>query len=412
MIAATIPVITFAQKTELTLENAPAKDKHVVVNTNLTDDENSANTNTLSQATRPGESNVPTEVKVEIQNYFNELRREFLDNRADTIDWWLAIIAIVLTIFGIVVPIAGYLGFLRFRKIEIEAKNSANAAAEHAENAKRHMEDIERNRDKSEKIIREMSAQSIAENPDEARWNIEDASNPEASLINKAIGLANSLQQQGKISEAIEKWRAVANISEGHDNDLSATAWFSVGYLLMDDDQELVITAYDHAIRLKSNYPEAYNNRGNAKYYVNQFNTAITDYDEAIRLKPDYPEAYFNRGNAKYMLRTYDVAIADYDEAIRLKPDYFEAFYNRGNVKYMLGQYDDAIPDYDEVIRLKQIYPLAYFYRGTSKTMMGRNNKARLDLETSLIQAREIGDTNLVAQVEQSLRNLDTDSGS
>ena len=40
------------------------------------------------------------------------------------------------------------------------------------------------------------------------------------------------LQQQGKRKEAVEKWRAVANIVEEKDNALAARAWISSGYLV------------------------------------------------------------------------------------------------------------------------------------------------------------------------------------
>lgn len=412
MTAVTVPVISSAQKAELTMETTPSIDKPTVVITSPTNDEILDNNETSVQTPPPIKPKIPAEVEVETQNLLNELRREFLDNRANAIDWWLAVIAIVLTIFGIVIPIAGFLGFRRFREIETKAKNSANAAGEHAKEAKRHMEDIERYRDRSEEIIRNMSVQSTASNSEKDRRVIENVTNHETSLINKTVDLANSLQQQGKKDDAIEKWRALAHILEGHDNDLAAIAWFSVGHLLESEDQEHVKLAYDNSIRLKPDYPDSYNNRGNANYHLRQYDAAIADYDKAITLKPDYPEAYCNRGNAKYMLGIYNIAIADYEEAIRLKPDYSDAFFNRGNVKYMLRQYDAAIADYDEGIRLKPIFPGAYCYRGESKVMMGYRNEARLDLETSLKQAREFGDAELVAQVEQSLRNLDKDSSS
>lgn len=54
------------------------------------------------------------------------------------------------------------------------------------------------------------------------------------------------------------------------------------------------------------------------------YQKAIVDYDEAIRLKPEFPEAYNNRGVAKRDLGQYQEAIADYDKAIELKPEFPE----------------------------------------------------------------------------------------
>ena len=51
---------------------------------------------------------IPAEIKVEIQRHSNELRREFLNDWASSINWWLAVIAIVLTAFGIAIPIAAF----------------------------------------------------------------------------------------------------------------------------------------------------------------------------------------------------------------------------------------------------------------------------------------------------------------
>ena len=79
---------------------------------------------------------------------------------------------------------------------------------------------------------------------------------------------------------------------------------------------------------------------------------------------PDYANAYENRGNAKVNLDQYQEAIADFDEAIRLQPDYAYAYANRGNAKVNLGQYQEAIADFDEAIRLQPDNAYAYADRG------------------------------------------------
>ena len=134
---ATVPMITFAQTTEPTIKSTPAAAKEAKASTSPTGNQND------TSVQRP---TVPALVEVELQRRFNELRRELLDDRAKLVDWWLVAIAIVLTFFGIVVAIAGFMGFRRFRKIETDAKNSVETVTKHAEAAKRHVEEIERNR--------------------------------------------------------------------------------------------------------------------------------------------------------------------------------------------------------------------------------------------------------------------------
>ena len=217
---------------------------------------------TVEQSAGQGAGATPAATEVEIQRRFNELRRELLDGRADTINWWLAATAIFLTLIGVVTPVVGgiaaYIGFNRFRNIEAEARQSveeARTSAEEAEGhvqearknaveAARHVEDIRKQREQSEEDtqrIRDNLRQSTEDiqdyqnldKPEEAEGDFqEDQDSPDPSLADRAIAEAYSLQEEGRIEEAIEKWRSIANVAEGIDDDLAARAWFSVGYLL------------------------------------------------------------------------------------------------------------------------------------------------------------------------------------
>lgn len=183
---------------------------------------------------------------VETQHRFdelrNELRRELLDDRADTINWWLAATAIFFTFFGIVVVLVGYLSFGRFREIEAEAR-------QHAEKARELVEEITKRKKLADEELAsltrmaEQQSHSILLDRDRSEpdtsQEIEEAvqevqRNPEASLVGRAIADAVSLQRAGRIEEAIERWRSIANVAEGSDNDLAARAWLSVGYLLYE----------------------------------------------------------------------------------------------------------------------------------------------------------------------------------
>ena len=134
---------------------------------------------------------------------------------------------------------------------------------------------------------------------------------PSASPIDRAVSAAIRLQRQGNIEEAIEKWRAIANVVDGTDDELGARAWFSIGYLHGKESRhQKAVDAYNEGTRLKPDNARAYNNRGFAKRHLDRYEDAIADYDQAIRLKPDYAEAYNNRGFAKRHLGRYDRAIA------------------------------------------------------------------------------------------------------
>ena len=336
----------------------------------------------------PGSAGPGVTADVEIQRRFNELRRELLDDRAKTIDWWLAATAIFLTLLGIVAVIAGYLSFKRFSEIEAEARENVESSRIHAEKAQRLVSEIEAWRDKAESLAKGLTAEAVHNDPDEARRAAESVQeNPTASPIYQAIAAAVLLQSQGNIEEAIEKWRTIAKVVDGIDKETGSQAWFSIGYLSQEhrkNDLETAIDAYDEAIRLKPDLAEAYNNRGIAKRSLGRHEEALADYDEAIRLKSDNAEAYYNRGVAKNNLGWHEEALADYDEAVRLKPDYAKAYNNRGVAKNNLGRHEEALADYDEAIRLKSDNAEAYNNRGNAKNNLGRHEEALADYDEAI----------------------------
>ena len=408
-----IPMIAFAQRTEPVIESAPAEAKPAVANTSPTGDENGTDKSTSVRTDASAKPTIPATVEGEMQSRFNELRRELLEDRGETIDWWLALITIVLGFFGIIVPIAFFTGLSRFRVLERQARDNVKTVTDLTEDAKRLLKEIEKNKDKSDEIVRGMNAQAAADDPEKARQAVANVrENPRASLIDKAIAHAISFQQEGKRNDAIEKWRAIAHVAEGTDNDLAAAAWFSNGYLLQNENPEDAILAYDQAIRLKPDLAEAYTNRGNVKVELGRHVEAVTDYDEAIRLKPDDDKTYSNRGVSKTELKRYDDAMADHDEGIRRNPNNAMAYNNRGITKAASGRHDDAIVDYDKAIHLKQEFADAYYNRGLAKNALGRKDEARREFEAALEQARKTNNVKIVAQAEQWLRSLDADESS
>ena len=374
----TLSMITFAQATEPAIESAPAMAKPAAADTSPTSDENSTDHGKSEQTGLLARPSIPAAADVENQRHLNELRRELLDNRADTVYWWLEATAIFLTLFGIVVVIAGYLSFKRFCEIEAEARQNVTASKQHAEEARSLVEEIKTKRDEAESLMEKWNAEAVGNNPEKAGRAAESVrGNPAASLINQAIADAVLFQRRGEIEKAVKKWRAVADVAEESDTDLAVRAWFSVGYLSLDKNPEDGIAANDRAIRLKPDYVAAYLNRGVAKAALGQHNDAIADYDEAIRLKPDYVAAYVNRGNEKAALGQHNGAIVDYDRAISLEPDNAEAYNNLG----------------------------------LAKNALGRKNEARKDFKTALELARNANNAKIVAQAEQSLRSLDAPEG-
>lgn len=271
---------------------------------------------------------------VESQRQLNDLRREYLDGRSDSINQWLVVIGLVLAFFAVAIPIvtgiAAYVAYREFQSIESEAAEHLNEARKYANEASQYLKDIQAQKKIAEEVVSELTSGDItklvqpgkSEVPPEVRSFLQTIQrDPGASVIDKAIVDAFRLQQEGKVNDAIKKWGAIANISEGVDNDIAAAALFA---------------------------------RGIANNGLDRHEEAISDANEAIHLKPNYVEAYFLRGLVNNNLGKHEEAIPDLNEAIRLKPNYADAYFMRGLVKGSLGKEEEAQVDYQMALKIAE----------------------------------------------------------
>ncbi len=381
----------------------------------------------------------------EIDHRFNEIRRELLDDRARTIDWWLIGITVFLGLLTLLAALAGIVGYLEFRRVREQGLEAVGQAQESAKEAKRFVEEIEQIRDKSNEYYQDMTAEKAVGDPAAEEKAEAVSKDPTASHMDKAVARAISLKQEGKIEAAIRIWQGIADSNEEIDNELAGRGWFSVGYLEGEREGktnlEKALLAYDRAIQLNPVLAEAYNNRGNAKDGLGRYEDAIADYNQAIKLNPSLSEAYNNRGDTKAKIGQYEGAIADCTRAIELSPNHAEAYNNRGNAKDGLGRYEDAIADYNQAIKLNpslseaynnrgdtkakigqyegaiadctraiELSPndaLAYINRGRAKAKLDRIAEARADFEKALEIAKKAEDAETVSIVEKNLRELE-----
>ena len=322
-------------------------------------------------ASRGTEVDIDLTTKAELQQFFNDLRKEYLDTRAKSIDWWLEFIAIVLAFFAILIAIAGYVGFREFKRLRDEAESDAEKIKNHLSKVMESRAELERVREEAEigeitvgsdEAIQHMRETLSAEvfttltNDEEFENTLRDFEQiPNLFFVDKAMIEAYKLQRDGKITDAVQKWRSVAIIVDENDKNLAARAWNSVGYLLSEEKQgEEAISAYNKAIEMKANYAEAYYNRGKQKVILSQDLDAIEDLDKAIELNFDEAKVYVARGVAKFELGEHDNAFTDFDRAIYMKPDYANAHAVRGDAKVYLHDFPGAKVDFQNALGLAE----------------------------------------------------------
>ena len=313
--------------------------------------------------------NIDSSNKVELQQLFNDLRKEYLDTRAESVNWWLQFITIVLAFFGIVVVVLGYFGLQEFKKLKAEAEKDADEIKDHLFEVMKSREAFERAREEAEnsevkaesneamqRTRETFSAEEFATltNDEEFEKVLRDFEQiPNLSFIDKATVEAYKLQKDGKITEAIQKWHSIANIVGETDKNLAARAWSSAGYLLSEQERtEDAISAYDKAIEMRADYAEAYYKRGTQRISLKQYLLAMNDFDQAIKLNFNAANVYVGRGITRLELGKRDDAFIDFNNAISIDPNYASAYAIRGEAKVSENDIAGAKSDFQYALNL------------------------------------------------------------
>ena len=111
------------------------------------------------------------------------------------------------------------------------------------------------------------------------------------------------------------------------------------------------------------------------QFRIGNYAESVLYYDRFLEQDTDYAEAYYQRGQAKFYSEQYKSAISDLDKFISTHPDYST--------------------DFD--------YIQAYGYRGHSNLQLGNLDKAKADLETGILLAHKAKDWSVANELGQIL---------
>ena len=100
----------------------------------------------------------------------------------------------------------------------------------------------------------------------------------------------------------------------------------------------------------------AYNNRGNAKRLLKNYDGALEDVNQSLQMDSLNAFAYSNRGLIWMDKGEEEIALKDLDLAIELNNQVAEFYYNRGNYYLKLKKYDKATADYSKSMKLVPEY--------------------------------------------------------
>jgi len=112
------------------------------------------------------------------------------------------------------------------------------------------------------------------------------------------------------------------------------------------------IAKYRRAIEIRPQALEAHNNLGNALLKQGKRDEGIAHLREAVRLWPGYVSALDNLGVALCEAGQIEQGILYLRQAVQQAPDYVPAHYNLGLALLSVGHWDEARRQFEEVLRL------------------------------------------------------------
>ncbi len=247
--------------------------------------------------------------------------------------------------------------------------------------------------------------------PDESRSQVdrEYAASLLAWALNRRGELRNDraakLVEQGQFEEANQLDRKAADDFETAIK-YGPTNWrthhnFAIS-LSMEGNYADAIDMFTQAIELKPDYANAYFNRGELHFELEQYRQAVDDYGRAIELDSQDPQYFNSRGHSKFMLQSYVGAVADYEKACALGSDSAVYQTDLADAYQFLGRWEDAATAYRAAIAINNQYARAYqnaaWLMSTCPEEKYRNTKLALSAAKKALEFSN----------ETSARSLDT----
>ncbi len=144
------------------------------------------------------------------------------------------------------------------------------------------------------------------------------------------------------------------------------------------------LSDFNKAIKLDPNDAPPYNNRGLLYENQKKYKKALSDYNKAIKLDPNNASPYNNRGGLYYNQKKYNKALCDYNKAIKLDTNNASPYNNRGGLYYNQKKYNKALCDYNKAIKLDTNNASPYNNRGLLYTNQKKYNKALSDYNKAI----------------------------
>lgn len=137
-------------------------------------------------------------------------------------------------------------------------------------------------------------------------------------------------------------------------------SYLQLGLLYSIAGDELAISFYDNAIRIRPNSKEALYNKGKFLQDQNRSREALKTYSEILALDSADAQAHYNRGFVYLtQLEVLDTAQMEFQQSLKSIPNWTDAVYNVGLTYELMGNKDEALKYYRNALDLDPTHTLS-----------------------------------------------------
>src|SRR3954447_11792855 len=147
------------------------------------------------------------------------------------------------------------------------------------------------------------------------------------SILHRDFGsdlkrLLRHMRHPGSLPQLVWKnFRYVLKSADANSTDDDPGTWNELGRALAERGRyHDALTAYDHALAIRSDMPQVLNNRGNALRAIGRLVDAEASLRGALQLKTDFANAHNNLGTVLFDLDRFTEAETSFRNAIQFDP--------------------------------------------------------------------------------------------
>jgi tetratricopeptide (TPR) repeat protein len=212
----------------------------------------------------------------------------------------------------------------------------------------------------------------------ETLWNTTIARNPTSYMGHNNLGAI--YLGQGKIDEAIARFRSALEILPNHGNAHGNLA----NALLQKGQHEEAVVHFRRAAEIEPNNAKAHSDLAFGLLQIGATEPALAHAKKATELLPAAPEFHTIFGLALMQAGRGNEAVARYETALKLYPDFADAHYNLAVAFFQNGLIERALPHFQKLATLQPENPEAHNNYGWALLQLGQANEAIARFETVL----------------------------